>query len=117
MIKPKPLQAPVEGGFTVDDFTVDEQAGTVGCPAGNTRPISEKTRVATFGALCRDCPLRERCTKSKTGRKIVLHPRDDCCAKPAVTGLKSPSYVRSTGSSGPTWNVSSPRSPAAVVAA
>jgi len=76
VIKPKPLQAPVEGGFTVDDFTVDEQAGTVGCPAGNTRPIS-RTRVATFGVLCRDCPLRERCTKSKTGRKIVLHPRDD----------------------------------------
>ena len=25
VIKPKPLQAPVEGGFTVDDFTVDEQ--------------------------------------------------------------------------------------------
>ena len=40
VIKPKPLQAPVEGGFTVDDFTVDEQAGTVGCPAGHTRPIS-----------------------------------------------------------------------------
>lgn len=77
VIKPKPLQAPVEGGFTVDDFAVDEPAGTVTCPAGNTRPISEKTRAATFGALCRDCPLRERCTKSKTGRKIVLHPRDD----------------------------------------
>jgi hypothetical protein len=76
VIKPKPLQAPVEGGFTVDDFTVDEQAGTVRCPAGNTRPIS-RTRVATFGALCRDCPLRERCTKSKTGRRIVLQPRDD----------------------------------------
>lgn len=77
VIKPKPLQAPVEGGFTVDDFTVDEQVGTVTCPAGNTRPISEKSRVATFGALCRGCPLRERCTKSQTGRKIVLHPRDD----------------------------------------
>jgi len=76
VIKPKPLQAPVEGGFTVDDFTVDEQAGTVACPAGNTRPIS-KTRVATFGALCRDCPLRAQCTTSKTGRKIVLHQRDD----------------------------------------
>src|SRR6266536_5581801 len=37
VIKPKPLQAPVEGGFTVDDFTVDEQARTVTCPAGNTR--------------------------------------------------------------------------------
>jgi hypothetical protein len=69
------LQAPVEGGFTVDDFTVDEQAGTVGCPAGHTRPLS-RTRVASFGALCRGCPLRERCTKSKTGRKIVLHQRD-----------------------------------------
>jgi hypothetical protein len=77
VIKPKPVQAPVEGGFTVDDFTVNEQAGTVTCPAGNTRPISEKNRVATFGARCHDCPLRERCTKSKTGRKIVLHPRDD----------------------------------------
>ena len=76
VIKPKPLQAPVEGGFTVDDFTVDEQAGTVTCPAGNTRPISQKTRTATFGALCRGCPLREQCTKSKTGRQIVLHPRD-----------------------------------------
>lgn len=76
VIKPKPLQSPVEGGFTVDDFTVDEQAGTVSCPAGNTRPLSA-TRVASFGALCRGCPLRQRCTKSKTGRKIVLHQRDD----------------------------------------
>jgi hypothetical protein len=33
--------------------------------------------VASFGALCRGCPLREQCTTSKTGRKIVLHPRDD----------------------------------------
>lgn len=76
VIKPKPLQSPVEGGFTVDDFTVDEPAGTVTCPTGNTRPISS-TRIATFGALCRHCPLRQRCTTSKTGRKIVLHERDD----------------------------------------
>lgn len=75
VIKPKPLQSAVENGFTVDDFTVDEGAATVGCPAGHTRPIS-RTRVASFGALCRQCPLRERCTTSKTGRKIVLHERD-----------------------------------------
>ncbi len=77
VIKPKPLQAPVEGGFTVDDFTVDEPAGTVTCPAGNTRQIGKKTRAAAFGKLCRDCPLQARCTTSKTGRKIVLHQRDD----------------------------------------
>ena len=76
MIKPKPLQAPVKGGLTVDDFTVSEQAGTVTCPAGHTVKLS-RTRIATFGVLCRDCPLRARCTTSKTGRKLVLHRRDD----------------------------------------
>jgi len=34
-------------------------------------------RSAPVGVLCRDCPLRTRCTTSKTGRKLVLHPRDD----------------------------------------
>ena len=38
VIKPKPLKPAVEGGFTLDDFTVDENAGTVTCPAGVTRP-------------------------------------------------------------------------------
>jgi Transposase DDE domain/Transposase domain (DUF772) len=75
VIKPKPLQAAVQGGFTVDDFTVDRHAGTVSCPGGHTRPIST-TGVATFGALCRTCPLRQQCTTCKTGRKIVLHDHD-----------------------------------------
>src|SRR5947199_1045631 len=64
VIKPKPLRPPVEGGFTVDDFTVSEEQGTVTCPAGHTVPLS-RTRVATFGVLCRNCPLRERCTTCK----------------------------------------------------
>ena len=76
VIKPKPLQAPVAGGLTVDDFTVDEQAGTVTCPAGHTVALS-RTRIATFGVACRNCPLRAQCTTCKTGRKLVLHPRDD----------------------------------------
>jgi len=76
VIKPKPLQAPVEGGFTAGDFTVSEEQGTVTCPAGHTVALS-RTRIATFGVLCRNCPLRARCTTCKTGRKLVLHPRDD----------------------------------------
>jgi len=91
VIKPKPLQAPVKGGFTIDDFAVDERAGTVTCPAGNTVPLS-RTRVATFGVLCRDCPLRSFCTTCKTGRKLVLHPRDGLLraarADWAATGLR-----------------------------
>lgn len=76
VIKPKPLQVAVKGGFSVDDFTVDAQAGTVTCPNQITRPLSPG-RVATFGVLCRACPLAARCTTSKTGRKIVLHEHDD----------------------------------------
>jgi len=75
VIKPKPLQVAVPGGFTVDDFLVDEPAGTVTCPNQLVRPISPG-RVATFGVACRSCPLAQRCTTSKSGRKIVLHERD-----------------------------------------
>jgi hypothetical protein len=75
VIKPKPLQRPVEDGFTIDDFTVDEHAATVTCPNQITRPVSPG-RVATFGVSCRSCPLAARCTTSKTGRKIVLHKHD-----------------------------------------
>jgi hypothetical protein len=75
VIKPKPVMPAVDGGFTLDDFTVDEAAGTVTCPAGITRPVSARRNV-TFGAACRGCPLRSRCTTSKTGRALILHPRD-----------------------------------------
>jgi len=76
VIKPKPLQPAVPGGFTVDDFTVDEQAGAVTCPAGITRPVTPARNVI-FGAACGTCPLRARCTTSKTGRTLSLHPHDD----------------------------------------
>jgi DDE family transposase/transposase-like protein DUF772 len=75
VIKPAPLRPAVEGGFTIDDFTVDEQAGTVTCPNGLVRRLTSK-RTATFGAGCRGCPLRERCTTAKDGRTITLHPHD-----------------------------------------
>jgi DDE family transposase/transposase-like protein DUF772 len=75
IIKPAPLRPAVPGGFTIDDFTVDEQASTVTCPNGLVRRLTGK-RTATFGAGCRDCPLRHRCTTAKDGRTIRLHPHD-----------------------------------------
>lgn len=75
IIKPAPLTAPIAGGFTLDEFTVDEDAGTATCPNGVTRRITPK-RAVTFGVACRGCPLRERCTTSKTGRSLSLHPHD-----------------------------------------
>ena len=75
VIKPWPLRPAVEGGFTLDDFTVDESAGTATCPNGLTRRITAKRRV-TFGAACSSCPLRARCTGSPRGRKLELHEHD-----------------------------------------
>jgi hypothetical protein len=75
IIKPGPLRTAVEGGFTVDDFAVDEAAGTATCPNGITRRIT-RNRSVTFGVACRNCPLRARCTTSKTGRSLDLTDHD-----------------------------------------
>jgi hypothetical protein len=75
VIKPWPVRPAVEGGFTLDDFTVNEAAGTVTCPHNITRAITAKRRV-TFGAACTGCPFRARCTASPQGRKLVLHEHD-----------------------------------------
>jgi hypothetical protein len=75
VIKPGPLRAAVPGGFTIDDFTVDEDAGTVTCPAGVTRAMSARRNVV-FGAACAGCPLRDRCTTAKDGRSMSIHPHE-----------------------------------------
>jgi IS5 family transposase len=79
VLKPPPLRPAVPDGFTIADFTIDDQAGTVTCPAGHTvalgRPHADGTRRAQFKARCRGCPLRGRCTTAKTGRVLSVHPR------------------------------------------
>ena len=110
VIKPGPLPAAVPGGFTVDDLTVDEQAGAVTCPAGIIRPI-------TPAALSSSAPPAPpaRCASG------ARHPRPGgpsactrtitCCAPPAPPGPPAPGCARTTGPTGPTSSVSSPRSP------
>ncbi|MFY9919151.1 MAG: transposase, partial [Mycobacterium sp.] len=71
VIKPLPLRAPVPGGFTTDDFSIDFDARTVTCPANHTRPIPPSGGVG-FGKLCSTCPLASRCTTAKRGRKLTL---------------------------------------------
>jgi hypothetical protein len=66
------------GTFPKDQFTIDLHAATVTCPNGTTiaiRPVSGHDRhvgKADFGKACTDCPLREQCTSSKTGRHITI---------------------------------------------
>ncbi len=74
-IKPGPLRPAVPGGFTVDDFAVDEEQGTVTCPDGVTRQMSP-ARAVTFGAACAACPLRDLCTTARDGRSMTIHPHE-----------------------------------------
>ena len=75
IIKPIPLRAAVPGGFTLDEFTVDEPAGTVTCPNGLTRRIT-RSRKVSFKAGCKGCPLRGQCTTSVDGRLLTLHEHE-----------------------------------------
>jgi hypothetical protein len=92
VIKPKPVPSAVPGGFTLDDFTIDDHDGTVTCPAGNTRPMSQ-SRTVTFGRLCADCPLRAQCTTAKTGRSMTIHEHEDLL-RAARAQAKTPQFKR-----------------------
>jgi hypothetical protein len=66
-------------GYSKDLFSIDPQAGTVGCPAGHTVPIRPALRgggQARFGQFCAGCPLRAACTKARGGRVISIHPHE-----------------------------------------
>lgn len=71
VIKPIPLRAPVPGGFTSDDFSINFDARTVTCPANHTVGIAPSGGVK-FEKYCRRCPLTAQCTTAKRGRCLTL---------------------------------------------
>jgi hypothetical protein len=67
-----------DGKFSQDDFRIDLDAGTVQCPAGQLiqlRTSKGGGGEAQFGAHCNECPLRSKCTESKSGRTVRVHPK------------------------------------------
>ena len=83
VIKPIPLRTVIEGGFTRDDFIVDEAAGTVDLPGRAHRGDHPIARMPTFGIRCRDCPLRARCTTAKAAEDSPCTSTTRCCSLPA----------------------------------
>ncbi len=90
-VKPAPTRSATPGGFTVDEFTVDHEAGIVTCPNGLTRRISARGH-ATFGAACTGCPLRQRCTRSRTGKSLKIGPHD-ALQRAARTASRDPNWM------------------------
>ncbi len=82
VIKPWPLRRNPRLGadqFNRDDFAIDYQARTVTCPNGVTTHITAGG-TATFGAKCRGCPVRQRCTSAADGRTFLVTDNDGLLA-------------------------------------
>jgi IS5 family transposase len=80
-VKARVAPARGRGGlFGKDDFTVDLEANSVTCPAGQTAPIrvgKDGAGRADFAATCTGCALRSSCTTSTAGRTVTIHARED----------------------------------------
>ena len=80
VIKPGPLRPAVPGGFTLDDFTLDEEQGTVTCPAGHVRPMSQQAD-RHLRRRVRRLPAARRCTTAKDGRSPGHPPAREPAAR------------------------------------
>jgi transposase len=76
----QPSSAP-RGYFSKDEFSIDLEARTVTCPAGQTTNIPTTKagrRQARFDPkVCAVCPLRDRCTKRSGGRIVEINEHEE----------------------------------------
>ncbi len=70
-----------EGIFDISEFIYDEASDTYTCPAGkrlHRMKHKKKRRAEEYSArkkTCRECALRDKCTRSKSARTIKRHHR------------------------------------------
>ena len=67
---------PVHNGphFAKTAFVLDWEQQQIRCPDGVVLPFSPGANVQFPAERCGSCRLRERCTSSKTGRTVSIHP-------------------------------------------
>lgn len=67
---------PVRQGaqFAKTAFVLDWEHHEIRCPDGVVLPFSPGGNVQFGAERCGSCALRERCTSSKTGRSVSIHP-------------------------------------------
>ena len=68
--------------FPKTEFLLDWERGLMRCPAGVSMPFEVGGVVRFPKKACASCPLRERCTKSKSGgRSVSVHPDERLVAE------------------------------------
>jgi hypothetical protein len=71
---------PRKGLFSQEAFVIDTTAGTASCPNAVAVPLqrtADGSATAAFGRACAQCPLRDQCTTSPSGRTVNVHPKHD----------------------------------------
>ena len=72
-----------EGIFSKEDFVFNPDSNTFTCPAGNTLTIRKYYKYRSHyeymcpKSICGKCHLKSQCTRSKTGRTLKRHIRQD----------------------------------------
>lgn len=71
------------GMYTKDEFEINLEEGKIKCPAGNIADFNPNAEIKESGLpvkfdseLCKECPLRDKCTKSKTGRTVTINKNE-----------------------------------------
>ena len=96
-------EAPVrEGRLDKRDFTIDAQAGTVTCPAGQVAEIRREPsgkRRANFGTrTCAACPLKPRCCPTRPRKQLLLASEEELliAARQALNDPINAEHLRHT---------------------
>jgi transposase len=69
------------GRYAKDQFSIDFAAGQLTCPAAVSMPFQPGKTVHFPKATCVACPLRARCTTSRSGRSVAIHPDEALLAE------------------------------------
>jgi len=77
--KAKPSHQPKNEEFNRENFKYDAESSIYTCPAGNEMPqVRTRERdgfkVYANRAACKECPVKDQCTKSQTLREIERSP-------------------------------------------
>jgi hypothetical protein len=72
-----------KGIFSKEDFVFNPDNNTFTCPAGNTLTLRKYFKKRSHyeyicpKSICNECRLKAQCTRSKTGRTLKRHLRQD----------------------------------------
>lgn len=69
------------GRYAKTEFRIDFAREQLTCPNHVTIPLRVGKTVRFPTPACQACPLRERCTSSRTGRSVSIHPDEQLLAE------------------------------------